>query len=247
MLKKVILESDILIEVVDARSIEDTRNFKMEKWITKKLGKELIVAASKADLVNEEMLKQQLKSIPFKTAYFSYTQRKGAGSIKTLLYTITHYIKKKKKINKVKVGIIGYANVGKSSLIDLLVRASKAKHSPIPGFTRGIKWIKLRDDILLIDTPGIFDSEELKVEKCNIDPAKTECYLYVIDFLERIKDKPHNLEELLNVDLKSKEPSEILKYYAKKRNFVLKGNKLDEERAAKEIVRLWNEGKIAFK
>ncbi len=247
MLKKVILESDILIEVVDARSIDETRNFKIERWITEKLGKELIIVASKADLVDEEWLKQQLKSLPFKTAYFSYTQRKGAGSIKTLLYTLTYYIKKKKKINKVKVGIIGYANVGKSSLIDLLVRASKAKHSPIPGFTRGIKWIKLRDDILLIDTPGIFDSEELKVEKCNIDPNKVECYSYVIDFLERIKDKSHNLEDLLNIEVRNKKPEDILKDYAKKRNFILKGNKLDEERAAKEIVRLWNEGRIAFK
>ncbi|NPA38792.1 MAG: hypothetical protein GXN99_03300 [Candidatus Nanohaloarchaeota archaeon] len=242
MLKKTIRDSDVIIEVVDARNIEGTRNPKLEKWISEKLGKELMIVASKSDLVDEEALKHKLKSLPFKTAYFSYSKRKGAGSIKKLLYVLSYYLKKKANKDKIKVGIVGYANIGKSSLIDLLVRGKKAKNSPVPGFTRGVKWIKLRDDILLIDTPGIFENKELAVDKCNIDPEKTETLDYVIDFLENYRNKLSNLEELTGTVFEN--PLQFLKDYAKKRGFIKKGGELDLERAAKEIVRLWNQGKL---
>ncbi len=56
---------------------------------------------------------------------------------------------------QIKVMVIGIPNVGKSTLINSLVGRKKASTNPKPGHTRRLDWIKLKEDILLLDTPGV--------------------------------------------------------------------------------------------
>jgi ribosome biogenesis GTPase A len=51
--------------------------------------------------------------------------------------------------------IVGMPNVGKSTLINRLVHATKQKVAPMPGVTRQAVWVNLKDRYLLMDTPGI--------------------------------------------------------------------------------------------
>ena len=59
--------------------------------------------------------------------------------------------------------VVGIPNVGKSTFINILVGKKSAKTGDKPGVTRGTQWIRLEDDIELLDTPGIlwpkFDDE----------------------------------------------------------------------------------------
>ena len=150
LIKYIINNSDVILEIVDARMPKDTRVYELEKIIEKKR-KSLILVLNKADLVPEdfaEVVKEEF-SKEFPTVYISAKTRKGSRTLRNL---IKEYSPEKEKVY---VGLIGYPNTGKSSIINVLVGRHKAGTSPIPGFTKGIQLIKLSKKHYLIDTPGI--------------------------------------------------------------------------------------------
>jgi nuclear GTP-binding protein len=55
----------------------------------------------------------------------------------------------------VTVGLIGYPNVGKSSVINSLKRSKTCEVSSIPGCTKNLKEVKLDSQVKLVDCPGI--------------------------------------------------------------------------------------------
>lgn len=100
----------------------------------------------------------------------------------------------------VKTAIIGRPNVGKSSLLNALLKEDKAIVTEIQGTTRDTVEgeINIGGLILkLIDTAGIRDSEDL-IEKIGIDKAKqlieeAELILYVINNNEPLQDEDQKL------------------------------------------------------
>jgi hypothetical protein len=56
---------------------------------------------------------------------------------------------------KVRAGIVGYPNVGKSSLINRLLKRRMCPAAPRPGVTRELKWVRFGSDLELLDSPGI--------------------------------------------------------------------------------------------
>jgi ribosome biogenesis GTPase A len=55
--------------------------------------------------------------------------------------------------------VIGYPNVGKSALINRLVSRRAAKSANKPGVTRNFQWIRLAEDIELLDMPGVIPAK----------------------------------------------------------------------------------------
>ena len=51
--------------------------------------------------------------------------------------------------------VVGIPNVGKSTLINGVVKKKVAKVENRPGVTRNLQWIKLNEDVELLDTPGV--------------------------------------------------------------------------------------------
>jgi ribosome biogenesis GTPase A len=51
--------------------------------------------------------------------------------------------------------VVGMPNVGKSTFINRLVREHRLKTAPMPGVTRSVAWVQLRNEMLLLDTPGV--------------------------------------------------------------------------------------------
>ena len=239
--KKVIKKADLIIEVVDARFPIDSRNFELERMI-KKLGKEYMIIINKSDLVPEEFLKKAAakisKEVP--TIYFSSIKRKGTRKVVTVINKLRH--------NKsVKIGVIGYPNVGKSAIINILKGKHVAATAAKPGSTKGIQFLKISSNILLIDTPGVvpikgkksaFLRGAIPIEQ--VDSIEDSTMSLISKFVKegvanKVKDKYG--VSVGNID-------SFLERFAKKYNYIKKGNLLDTERAARKIYQDWIKGNL---
>ncbi|KAF3772722.1 DAR GTPase 3 [Nymphaea thermarum] len=56
---------------------------------------------------------------------------------------------------EVRAGVVGYPNVGKSSLINRLLKRRMCPAAPRPGVTRELRWVRFDKDLELLDSPGI--------------------------------------------------------------------------------------------
>ena len=57
--------------------------------------------------------------------------------------------------SKLKVGLIGYPNVGKSSIINVLMKSKRVSTGSTPGKTKHFQTLNLNDNIILCDCPGL--------------------------------------------------------------------------------------------
>jgi len=146
----VLKTSDIILEIVNSQTPKLSRVPFVERYV-KKTNKRLIIVINKADIVPEDILKD-IKSqfeLEFPTVYVSAKTRKGS---RTLRRVIKQYSPEK---NKIYIGVVGYPNTGKSSIINMLVGRYRSRTSSYAGFTRGMQIIKLSNKYYIIDSPGI--------------------------------------------------------------------------------------------
>ena len=156
--EKILEDSDIILEILDARFIEDTRNLELEEEIKKK-NKQLIYVINKSDLLKKKT-KAKLENLK-PNALISCKNRTGTKNLRELIKRLAKSIKKPEgQFEKIIVGVLGYPNTGKSSLINLLIGKASAGVGSDAGFTRGIQKLRLSDEILLLDSPGVIPEKE---------------------------------------------------------------------------------------
>jgi ribosome biogenesis GTPase A len=251
MINKLIGISDIILEVLDARFVDDTRNKEIEGMITKS-SKKIIYVLNKFDLLDKEKLKelkQKLETENIKPyALVSSTLRKGK---RELLNRIKAEVKKLVSgYERKQVGVIGYPNTGKSSLINYLTGRGSAPTSAKAGFTKGIQKIRLTKEILMIDSPGIipekkYSHRELgKIAGHALVGARGYSEVKDPEFIVNhiMKQYPGVLEKYYSVH--AEDFDDFLEQVGKKKNFLLKGGIVDSDRTARFILREWQEGKI---
>ncbi len=247
-LHEVIERADIILEVLDARFFEETRNKVAEQEILN-LGKKIIYVLNKVDLADLKELKRKTEHL-YPRVFLSCQERKGGRELRERILIIL----KELPYEKAFVGVIGYPNTGKSSLINLLRGRNVARASPEAGFTKGLQKIRISSKITLIDTPGVIPEEEYTSspdEQQAVKQGKIGARMY-----DKVKDlamivdhlwKEHQtvLENYYGVS--GKHFLDFLENIARKRNCVLKGGKLDLDRAARTVLQDWQRGKIAVK
>lgn len=86
------------------------------------------------------------------------TNQSGAVGTENLLNILKNYARvdgDAKTKTLITVGIIGFPNVGKSSLINSLKRCKAAATGNMPGVTKQMQEIQLDKNIVLLDSPGV--------------------------------------------------------------------------------------------
>lgn len=154
---KVVDCSDVVLHVIDARDVPGTRCTMIETHIAKNAPhKHLVFVVNKIDLVPNWVAKRWIGELaavrPTVAFHASETHAFGKGALISLLRQFGKLHSDKKQIS---VGVIGYPNVGKSSVINTLISKKSCKVAPIPGETKIWQYITLFRNIYLIDCPGV--------------------------------------------------------------------------------------------
>ena len=136
VIEKIIDDSDIVLEVLDARMPEISRNDELESLIKQKR-KELILILNKSDLVSQKVLRKRFQELnkSHKTFVISVKDKIGTKRLREYL------IQRSKEAERVRIGVVGYPNTGKSSVINSLVLRKKAQVTSKAGTTHGTQWI----------------------------------------------------------------------------------------------------------
>ena len=174
------------------------------------------------------------------------TGKMGTSFARKLIGMMIKDINKEKKNTPAMtiISIVGYPNVGKSSLINALRGKKVTSTSPKPGHTKKEKWIKLSETVRLSDTPGVIHQKEKPdILKGIVDlRALKDIGEDTTNLVSTLLSHKNNLAELYKI--KESNPDVFIRELTKKRGNVLKGGELDIERACIQIINDWNRGKI---
>lgn len=181
--KTVVEHADVILYVLDARDPEATRSKKVEEAVLQNPGKRLILVLNKVDLIPTNALNQWLNflkssfpTVPVKAspgASGSTSFNKNLTSSMTansLLQALKSYAAKSNLKRSIIVGVIGYPNVGKSSIINALTNrhGQNSKACPVgnqAGVTTSMREVKIDGKLKIIDSPGIVFPDEIMNSK----------------------------------------------------------------------------------
>eukprot|EP00056_Hartaetosiga_gracilis_P000860 m.40923 g.40923 ORF g.40923 m.40923 type:complete len:486 (+) comp10389_c1_seq1:150-1607(+) len=260
---KVIEKADVILQILDARDPIASRSELVENAVLQcsrsERPKKLILVLNKIDLVPRSVTAEWLKyfrheypTIAFKAS--TQSQRKNLSQGPSLaasqgvapLMTLLKKFKGPK--GSITVGVVGYPNVGKSSIINSLMRRKSLHVGQRPGITRHSQIVELEDNISLFDSPGIVfssksDLSSLVLRNCISmeslqDPAR------VIERLLRRCDVSQIMEFYGLPSFDS--TVEFLQLLAKRMGKLKKGGIPNIDASANQVLRDFHTGKISY-
>lgn len=240
---------DVVVEILDARIPYSGRNTNFDDIIK---SKPRLILMNKFDLADKDVTnqwishfqKQGIKVIPISCST-GFGVNKVISEAKAVIADRIQKDKEKGLTRSLKLMMVGIPNVGKSSLINRLAGKASTITGDRPGVTRGKQWIRLKDGVELLDTPGIlppkFDDENVAKNLAYTGAIKDNIInieLLSYSLLEYLRDNyPDELMTRYKLEnIEGLEGYELLEYIGKKRGFVISGGEIDTERAANMLM-----------
>lgn len=143
--------------------------------------------------------------------------------------------KDKKNIS---VGLVGYPNVGKSSVINALMKKTCCRVAPIPGETKVWQYITLTKRIYLIDCPGIVhDEHQSDTEKVLKSVVRAEKIPDPAQYIQAILDKiePKNIYDTYGI-AEWTDSYDFLKKLSQRTGKLLRGGEPDYNNMSRQII-----------
>lgn len=273
-LGKVIKEADVILEVLDARDPLGCRCVPLEDAVMQRWrAKRIVIILNKVDLVPRDTvarwlvyLRQYFPTLPFKASTQNQknelkSSSRGAGAQHrygaeayggdSLLGLIKNYSRSLNLKSAITVGVVGYPNVGKSSLINSLKRARAVNVGSTPGVTTMAQTVSLDSKVKLMDCPGIVFARASNAEQ-EADVMLRNCVK-----VEKLDDPTTPIDAILRkvgtealqamYDVAPFSCSlELLTLVSFKRGHIRKGGAPDLEGAARAVLHDWNTGSLKF-
>lgn len=246
---------DIVLEVIDARIPKSSRNPLISE-ITEK--KDRIIIMNKTDLSdpveNEKWIKKfaddGIKAIKMNAKEKINTKEIYNIAKEILSDKFRKNEEKSIENENIRMMVVGIPNSGKSTFINNIAKRKGARVGNRPGVTQQKQWIKTKENILLLDTPGVlwpkFEGQTglnlsftnaIKDEILNIE----ELCLKFIEFMKEFY--PKNLEERYKID-SNKTALEIYEEIGIKRGAIIRKGEVDYTRCANLIFNDFRSGKL---
>ena len=260
---------DVVIELLDARIPISSQNPEIKQIIR---NKKKIIVLNKSDLAdenaNKEWINKFLKNGDVSVLTDSNTG-KGIDEVFKQIKNIMAAELKKASIKgrtgkKIRVMIVGIPNVGKSSFINKIAKRNAAEVANRPGVTRQKQWIRLDNDVELLDTPGVlwpkFESEEVALNLSYVGTIKDDilevteiayCLTkfllenYRENLLERYSLDKKQVDVILNQDQEENQNIyEIMQLIGRRRGAIISGGNVDDEKTSRIILDDFRNGKL---
>lgn len=247
---------DMVIVVLDARAPYSCLNNKIESLCA---NKDVLYCINKADLADPVATTEWLNYFETQGKRAIKIEANKSGTRKLLEAEIIKASERKKQsktrvslINKFRVAIVGVPNTGKSTVLNTLAGTSAVKTGNVAGVTRNNTWIKIKNNIELMDNAGTLEpklkdttvAENLailgSINDSILDETELSCCL--LDRL--IKFAPTSIKQRYGVDIENKETYEILQEIAKTKGLLRKGGEIDETRVSKLLLTDFRSGRL---
>ncbi|KAI4881641.1 hypothetical protein NFI96_014199 [Prochilodus magdalenae] len=273
-LKKVVEASDVILEILDARDPMGCRCPQLEEAVLKHEGKKkLLFVLTKIDLVPKENLVKWLGYLQAECPVFVFKssarlqdrtvlknkQNAASGKLdlsragasfgcNSLMQTLTDMADKQDSDSMLKVGVVGFPGVGKSSVINTL-KGVRVCHAGVQrGLTKCMQEVHLSKKVKLIDSPAIVAApsnsrvklalRSLQVEENEESPLEAVKYLLNECTQQQIMLE-YNVPDYRN-------SLEFLTFYAKKLGFLQKGALPNTTQAATKFLSDWTGAKLKY-
>ncbi|KAJ4008141.1 nuclear GTP-binding protein nug1 [Fusarium irregulare] len=242
--KQVVEEADVVLYVLDARDPEGTRSREVERQVMAAAagGKRLILVINKVDLIPPKVLRDWLvylrryfPTLPLRASgaapnahTFNHRDLTVQSTSATLFKALKSFAASRQLKRAVSVGVIGYPNVGKSSVINALLSrmsgkgGSSSKACPAgaeAGVTTSIRSVKIDSKLTLLDSPGVVFPSSSSTQSAGLVSLKnaTEAHAHLVLLnavppkqiddpipavtllLKRLSASPDLMEKLTNV------------------------------------------------
>jgi ribosome biogenesis GTPase A len=248
---------DVVVEVLDARLPLSTCNHVLVDIMEHKVRMPLLF---KADLANRDTTAAWRDVFKGDGCPVMATHYRARDVVPRLLKQIEKAEARARaargakypRTRAIRAMIVGLPNVGKSSLINLLVSRNQAKTGPRPGVTRHQQWIKIGEDVELMDTPGIMfphiETTETALKLGLIAAIKQE--LIGVELLAEYLLQVFNDQQCLDfkkfydLDFYPDLVDDLLDGIGRRRGMLLPGDAVDTALAASTFLNDFREGNI---
>ncbi len=248
---------DAVAEIVDARIPASSRNPDIPKLLGRK---PMLIILNKCDMADESATAGWIKYFEEQNINAIAVDCRTGNGINKFVPKVKEILAEKIKSNTEKgmagrplrLMVVGIPNVGKSTFINRMAGANKAKAENRPGVTRGNQWFTVDKQLELLDTPGVlwpkFDDVNVGERLAFTGAVKdnvVDVELLGMRLLEALSESYKDLltDRYGELDF-SLEPYDLLCLLAKKRGMVIRGGEYDTLRASTMLLEEFRNCKI---